>query len=179
VDQPVGRFGLEDLPRSEGPVDAVVAQGVARPGLPVGDRERAEVVLGPLLRVGDRLPQALGRGLDVDLEYLFHGCLQLLLEPGQAGCPGLGVLADPTIVDLPDRDGVQKVQLLAAPAPGDHEARLLEQLQVLHHAEAGHVEPLLERAERLPVLPEELVKEAAPGGVGEGLEHFIHGREYR
>ena len=77
-------------------------------------------------------------------------------------------------MDEADRDGVQVVELLPPPPPGDDEARLLEQLQVLHDPEAGHGEPLLERAERLPVFPEQLVEQAPPGRVGQGSEHLVH-----
>ena len=77
-------------------------------------------------------------------------------------------------MDEPDRDRVEEVELLPAPPPGDDEAGLLELLQVLHHPEAGHREALLERAQRLAVLPEELVEQAPPGGVGQGPEHLVH-----
>jgi len=77
-------------------------------------------------------------------------------------------------VDEPDRDRVQEVELLAPSPPGDHEARLLELLQVLHHAEARHLEAPLERAQRLPVLAEELVEQAPPRRIGEGSEHRVH-----
>ena len=81
-------------------------------------------------------------------------------------------------MDEPDGDRVQEVELLPAPPPGDDEAGLLEQLQVLHDPEAGHVEALLERAQRLAVLAEELVEQLAPRRIGEGPEHRVHaGRE--
>ena len=47
-------------------------------------------------------------------------------------------------------------------------------LQVLHHAEAGHVEALLERAQGLAVLAEQLVEQAPSGRVGQGPEHVVH-----
>jgi hypothetical protein len=77
-------------------------------------------------------------------------------------------------VDEPDRNRVEEVVLLAAAPARDHEAGLLEHLEVLHHAEARHRQPLLERAERLPVLLEQLVEQAAARRVGEGLEHGVH-----
>ena len=68
---------------------------------------------------------------------------------------------------------------LFAPTPlGLDEARLLELPQMLHHSEARHREVPLERAERLPVLLEELVEQAAAGGVGEGSEHLVHARDH-
>ena len=66
------------------------------------------------------------------------------------------------------------MQLLATAAPGRDQARLLQHPQVLHDAEAGHRQALLERTQRLTVLPEQLVKQAAPGWIGKGLEHRVH-----
>ena len=86
----------------------------------------------------------------------------------------LSVLAHPAVVDEPDRDGVQVVELLAATPLGGHQARFLELLQVLHHAEARHREPLRQCAQRLPVLAEELVEKAPPRRIGEGSEHRVH-----
>ena len=100
--------------------------------------------------------------------------LEFALEPAQAGGPGLGVLAHPSVMDEPDRDRVEEVELLAsAPARG-HEPCLLEHLEVLHHAEARHRRPLLERAERLPILGEEPVEQFPSRRVGECLEDRVH-----
>ena len=100
-----------------------------------------------------------------------------MLEAAERRHPGLGVLADPPVVDEADRDRVQEVELLAAAPLGDHEAGLLELLEVLHHAEPGHRELLLEGAQRLPVLAEELVEQASPGRIGQGFEHLVHAGE--
>jgi hypothetical protein len=120
-----GRAGAADRPRGSRPRD------VDRPGTtpcssspassPSGlDAER---VLRPHLGIGDRLPEALGRRLDVDLEdavsrssairSCFHFVLQSSLEPLSVA-PTARVLAHPPVVDEPDRDGVQEVELLAA-----------------------------------------------------------------
>ena len=149
---------------------------VARPDLPVGDDARAEVVLAADLGIRDRLPEALGRRADVDLEHLFHRSLQSLLDLAERCRPGLGVLAHPPVVDEPDRHGVQVVQLLAALPPCDDEPGLLEQLEVLHDAEAGHREPLHERTERLPVLAIERVEQLPASRVGQCAEHRVHVR---
>ncbi len=66
------------------------------------------------------------------------------------------------------------MELLAPSPSGDHETRLLQLLEVLHHPEPGDVEPGLERAQRLAVLAEQLVEQAPPSGIGEGPEHFVH-----
>src|SRR2546425_685327 len=79
---------------------------------PVRLDRSAELVLRPDHRIGDRLPQALGRGADVDLEDLLHLVLQLVLQADEPGSPRLGVLADPPVVDQTDRDRVEVVQLL-------------------------------------------------------------------
>jgi hypothetical protein len=145
----------------------VQPEPTAQSGLHAG----AEVVLAPDLGIGDRLPEALGRRADVDLEHLLHGTLQSGLEVAEPCGPGLGVLAHPPVVDESDRDGVEEMELLAASPLGDHQARLLELLEVLHHPEAGHRKALDERVQRLAVLAVELVEEAAPSRIGEA-----HGR---
>jgi hypothetical protein len=104
--------------------------------------------------------------------------LEVALEPGERCGPRLGVLAHPTVVDEPDRDRVEEVQLLAAALARGHEPRLLQHPQVLHHAEAGHRHPLLQRAEGLPVPREERVEQPPPRGIGERLEDPVHGGEY-
>jgi hypothetical protein len=81
-------------------------------------------------------------------------------------------------MDEPDGDGVEEVDLLATAPPGDHEARLLELPEVLHHAEARHREVLLQGAEGLAVLAEQLVEQPAPGRVGQSLEHLVHTRQF-
>src|SRR5207344_1405531 len=48
------------------------------------------------------------------------------------------------VVDEPDRHRVEEVLLLAPGAAGDDEPRVLEDAQVLHHAEAGHLQLRLE-----------------------------------
>jgi hypothetical protein len=81
-------------------------------------------------------------------------------------------------VNEPDRNGVQEVQLLAAPAARDHDAGLLEDPQMLHHAEPRHRQPLLERAERLAVLLEQLVEQAPARRVGQCFEDLVHSGDY-
>jgi hypothetical protein len=77
-------------------------------------------------------------------------------------------------VDEADGDGVEEVELLPAPAPGDDQTGVLQLLQVLHHAEAGHLEPLLEGVQRLPVLAEQLVEQGPPGGIGQRSKDLVH-----
>ena len=96
-----------------------------------------KLYLLPDLGVGDRLPEQLRGRADVDLEHLLHWALQSVLEVAERCGPGLGVLAHPPVVDEADRDGVQEMQLLATLPLGHDQAGLLEQLQVLHHAEVA------------------------------------------
>src|SRR4029077_20979340 len=105
--------------------------------------------------------------------------LEFSFQARESGDPGLRVFADPALVDEPDRDGVQEVELLPAAPARDHEIGLLQQPEVLHDAEARHGQALLERTQRLPVLLEELVEQSSPGRVAERLEHLIHVGEYR
>jgi hypothetical protein len=130
-------------------------------------------------RVGECLPEALGRGADVDLEDLFHGVLQFGFEVTERGGPGLGVLAHPPVVYEPERNRIQEVQLLPAPAPGHDEACFFQQLQVLHHTEPADLEACFEGAQGLAVFPEELVQEAPAGRIGQCLEHLVHALRIR
>src|SRR5207245_917107 len=114
LDQPARRVDLEVLALSQEPAIVRAGHLVARPGREVRAELGAELVLASHLRVGDRLPQPLGSGLDVNLEYLFHASfLQLIFEAAQCRGPRLGVLAHPPVVDKPDWNRVQNMELLA------------------------------------------------------------------
>ena len=84
-----------------------------------------------------------------------------------------GVLVDPPIVDQPDRNRVEEVELLPTCFAGDHEARVFEHAQMLHDAEPGHLHLGLELGERAAVTLEEPVEEMAARRIGECLEHGI------
>src|SRR6266498_3437228 len=116
MDQAARGLCLEDLALTEEHPRLGRTHLQARSWLPVRVDAGAEVVPGPDLRIGDRLPQAAGGGTDVDLEDLLHGALQSLLELAEGRGPRLGVLAHPPVVDEADRDRVQEVELLAASA---------------------------------------------------------------
>jgi len=85
----------------------------------------------------------------------------------------LGVFADPPVVDQPDRDRVEEVQFLPPGAAGDDEVRLLQQAQMLHHADARHVHLSLELAEGPALALEEKVEKETTGGVGKRLEYAV------
>src|SRR6185295_2612278 len=95
--------------------------------------------------------------------------LQLVLERRERGYVSLPVFADPPVVNQPDRDRVQEVQLLPARPPRDDEARVFEDAQVLHDAEACHLQLGLELGERAAVTREEQVEQEATRRVGERL----------
>ena len=76
-------------------------------------------------------------------------------------------------MNQPDRDGVEKVQLLAARPARDDEAGSLEHAQVLHDAEARHLQLRLELAERAAVTREEPVEEMTAGRVSQRPEHAV------
>jgi hypothetical protein len=74
-----------------------------------------------------------------------------------------------------DGNRVEEVELLPALLLRDDQSGILQYAEVLHDAEAGHVEASSEGGEGLSVLAEERIEEAATGGVGEGLEDGVHG----
>ena len=81
--------------------------------------------------------------------------LQFALEASECHGPTFSVFAHPPFVDQPDRNRVEKVQLLAPSPSGHHQPGILQQSQVLHDAEAGHRNPFLKSAQRLTILFEE------------------------
>src|ERR1700758_2124276 len=87
--------------------------------------------------------------------------LQIGLEICERRDAVLRVLVDPAVVDEPDRNRVQVVQLGPALAARIHEPRLLEHAEVLHDAESRHLELRLELRERAAVALEEPVEEMA------------------
>ena len=66
------------------------------------------------------------------------------------------------------RNGVEEVELLPAPPFRDDEPGLLELLQVLHHAERV-IRSAFECAQRLSVLPEQLVEQVRRVGSASAL----------
>jgi hypothetical protein len=105
--------------------------------------------------------------------------LQFGLEVGKRRYAALGVLVDPPVVDQPDRHGIQEVQLFPARPARHDEVRIFEDAQVLHDAEARHVQLRLELRERAAVTHKEPIEQEATRRVGERLEHTVvvrHGR---
>ena len=84
------------------------------------------------------------------------------------------VLADPALVDVVEGDGVEVVQLFAAVPDDGDEVGVLEQVEMLGHGLAGHVEVRAEAGQRLPAALVEQVEQLATAGIGERFENFIH-----
>ena len=78
-----------------------------------------------------------------------------------------------------DRDRVEEVQLLPAPAPAHDQSGLLEQAQVLRDGDPGHVVAGGQRHQGLAVLLEQRVEQGSPGRVGKRPEHCLHGDQNR
>jgi hypothetical protein len=105
-----------------------------------------------------------------------------VLEIRERRRAALRVLVDPPVVNQPDRDGVQEVQLLPPRSARDDEPGVLEQPQVLHDPEAGHLQLGRELRERAAVTLEEPVEQEAPRRVGERAEYevvVVHAGGYR
>ncbi len=146
-------------------------------GRPVGLGLHAEAVPRALCGIGDRLPQPLGRRLDVDLEqvhrpvavdddvlaYSWSLVLQLALELGQRRRERRREFAHPAVVDEPDRDGVQVVA--ASRGPG---ARRAPGWRPRGRAGASSRRSATSRsgprARRASVRPARTARRAVPGG---------------
>jgi hypothetical protein len=184
--QPAWRIECDDLAVGG---DAAVGIRVPerRSDRPLGFDARAVVVLRGLLAVGDRAPDPLRIGLDVDAVHVVRRghsgtLLQVLLQRAQGSDYGRRELADPAIVDQADRHGVEVVPLLATDLPRRDQVRRLEDVQVTHDAEPGHPRELVRKlAECLAVEREQPVEQQSPARVAQRLEHLrhrIHGLDY-
>ena len=169
----------------------LVGDVVGRALLPVaghGDAARGGMapVAGGERRIGQSLPDALGRGPDVgavdeggSLAVVLgrvHGSrgLQCRLEIGQGLGPGPVVAVDPAVGDVVDGGGVEVVQLLPPlPQCRDQPGRL-EDGQVLGHRLAGHAHALAELGEGEAAVLVQPIEQASPGGVAERPEDRIH-----
>src|SRR5439155_4797359 len=96
-----------------------------RAGLPVAREPRSSEPFASDLGTRDRVPDAFRRGADVDLVEVTRTLHGALFEPppgfASQAHEGLGVLANPTIVDQSHGDRVQVMELCATRATRDHE----------------------------------------------------------
>jgi hypothetical protein len=99
--------------------------------------------------------------------------LQFRFEVRERRNVALRVFGNPSIVNEPDRQGIEEVPLLPSGPAHDDEARAFEDAQVLHHAEARHRQLGLELGERPPIAREEPIQQMAPRRIGERLEHAV------
>jgi hypothetical protein len=99
--------------------------------------------------------------------------LQFRFEIRERRDVALRVLGNPSIVNEPDRDGIEEVPLLPSRPANDDEAGAFEDAQVLHHAEARHRQLGLELGERPPIADEEPIEQIATRRIRERLEHAV------
>jgi len=99
--------------------------------------------------------------------------LQSCLEVRQRGGVAFGVLVDPAVVDQPDGDRIEVVQLLPADAADDDQPCGLEDPQMLHDAEARHLQLGFELRQRAAVALEEPVEEEPTCSIGQRLEDEV------
>jgi hypothetical protein len=70
--------------------------------------------------------------------------------------------------------------MLEPPIPAGHDqVGVLKHLEVLHHSEPRHAEPFLELGERQSAPVAQGIEQSASGGIGQRLEHVIHGHDDR
>ena len=176
VGQPPVRVGRhDDLGRvgDPGPVRERDREGGA--GLPVRLHGHAAPVALGEGRLGQRLPELLGRGADIggvdELGLVHRSVLQGSFQAGQGVHPLLVVLADPALGDFADGRGVEVVVLLPAAADRGHEVGRFQDRQVLADRLPGHVQALGQLAQRLAVALVQAVQEAPAAGVGQRAEH--------
>jgi hypothetical protein len=85
--------------------------------------------------------------------------------------------ADPALVNLMERDGIEVMQFLATMPDSGDEVGLFKDHEVLGDGLAGHVEVFAEIAESAAIVPVEDIEQLSPTGVGERFEHrVVHGR---
>lgn len=98
----------------------------------------------------------------------------MLLEVAEGLQPVPFVFADPALVDFVDGDGVEVVELFATVPDGGDEVGVLEEIEVLGHGLAAHIEMLAERGERLAVVLVQQVEQLAAAGIGQSFENIVH-----
>ncbi len=163
-----------------------------RAGLPIGLDGAAVVVAERELRLGDGRPHPIGRGADEDLRDSMraipclavgtHGGLLHERLKGKQNVRGASPeLVEPAVVEPSDGDGVEVVEPPAAAPMRDHQPRLLQDAQVLHDRDAGHLgKCLLELAERLAIALIEPIQQPPAGWIRQrpkDLVTLLHARE--
>jgi hypothetical protein len=100
-----------------------------------------------------------------------------VLEVDHRCGPWLGELGDPPVVHLADGHRIEEVELLPALPARGHEVGVLQDREMLHHAEPGHLREFgAQRRQGAAVLGKEPVEQQPSVGVRERPEHRIHRR---
>src|SRR5262245_5011347 len=99
--------------------------------------------------------------------------LQRGLERGECCDLAYPILGYPPFVDFLDRDGVQKVKLFAPRFMRDDEVCFFQHPQMLHHPEAGHLQPGLQFLERASVTLEQEIEQETTRRIGERFEYGV------
>src|SRR5207244_6923178 len=86
---------------------------------------------------------------------------------------GLFELLNPAFLDGPQRDGIEVMQLLPAPADGADEVRALQHPQMLRRRLPRHLYRLAQLPKGLPVAFAEPVQQRPPRRIGQGSEHRV------
>jgi hypothetical protein len=100
--------------------------------------------------------------------------LQPCLQRGELRDDRLGVSADPPVVDEPDWDRIEVVELLPSNPAGRQQTGVFEDAEVLHHAESGHRQVVLELSERLAISLEEAVQQQSAVWIRQRSKDLVH-----
>ena len=73
-----------------------------------------------------------------------------------------------------ERDGIEEVELFPSVPDHGEQVGVFENLEVLGHSLAGHVEVGAKLSQGPAVLLVKLVEELPAAGIGEGFENIVH-----
>jgi hypothetical protein len=165
--------------RRDGSIRILVDDARAR--LPLGTHPRAVVVLLGFDSVGQRAPDPFRRGLHVDAVNVIgsgrhsHRSLRVQFEGAHRADNRFRELADPAVVDEPDRYRVQVMPLRAAHLARRQQARLLQHSQVPHYTESRHLRQVAAQLpERLAIALEEAVQQKPATRIAQRPEDQSH-----
>ena len=149
------------------PPDSLTPSPLAALSWPATGFSQRLAGLQQALEAGEDVRPASRNGLDQPGESAIAFSFELFLEFGHGAEAALLELANPPIGDLVDRHGVEVMQFFAAPPDRDDKRCLFQELQVLGHGLAGHVEVFAKLGERLPVIRPQAIQQQPPAGIGQ------------
>ena len=179
VGQPSIGLGLEHHLRRVGDLYTTLLQlqGQFRSHLPIR-LERQPPMAPSGGRVGERLPESLGRRIDVgrvdELGLSHRDVLQCSLHVREGAHSLAVVVADPALGDGIDRRDVEVVQLLSTPLDRGHQIGRLQHRQVFADRLPGDVQPDTQFPQTLPIPGVQTVEQSAASAVAQPLEHQLH-----